>query len=117
MNYAILLIKETLLLHNPCLINCFLEEPSEFLAEDEGSGDNEKDEANEVLYNESDELNQSESTSDVDILSTALEANNNDETDGKTLLALCGYGINSGIWYSKSICIVRFYLCNYLSNN
>ena len=93
-----------LLWHSPCLINYFLEEPSEFLAEDEGSGDNEKYEANEVLYNESDELNQSESASDVDILSTALEANNKDETDGKTLIALCGYDISSGSWYSKSIC-------------
>ena len=63
----------------------FLEEYSDFLAGGEGSGQNEKDEASEVLYNESEELNQAESTSDVDIRSIAPEANNYDETDGKTL--------------------------------
>ena len=62
----------------------FLEEYSDFLAGAEGSGQNETDEANEVLYNESAELNQAESPNDVDIRSTAPEANNYDETDGKT---------------------------------
>ena len=60
------------------------------MTEDEGSGQNEEDEASEVLYNESEELNQAESTGDFDVMSASSEANNKDEMDGKTLIALCG---------------------------